>query len=356
MKRVAYRLLGSILLVTAGWASGVGGAADNESLRGYAEKISFGIGTTIQRRYWNQDAMFKPTLAREFNHAVSIVFMKFTQPERGQYDLDSIDDDMRFARQHNMKLFGATLIYRNDTSPDWLHFNQFSCGGWSAADLDRIMKEHIHSVVRRGGDTYYAWEVVNEPLAPGENGCWSRILGQDEMIAKAFQYAHEANPKALLVLNDTFGQGGVDKERTDRFFALIKRVQKLGGPINVAGCEMHLEAQQLRPNYIDEFKYFLEQARTAGVQAQVTEMDVYQGPAGSVENPYAKQKEIFYNVLHTCLKDSNCTSFTVWGINDDLTWLRTHKGLLDANPVLFDGAYKKKPAYYGVLEALKEGR
>jgi endo-1,4-beta-xylanase len=107
---------------------------------------------------------------------------------------------------------------------------------------------------------------------------------------------------------------------------------------------------------MDEFKYFLEQARKNNVQVQVTEMDVYQGPEGAIPGAYAKQKEVFYNVVHTCLEDPNCTSFTVWGIQDDLTWLRTHKDLLDANPVLFDGQYRKKPAYYGVLEALKAGR
>jgi len=343
------------VLLLGAWA-GFGESTKTESLRQYADALSFGMGTAIQRRFWDRDPGFKPTLAREFNHAVSIVFMKFTQPQRGHFDLDSIDDDMLFAKMHNMKLFGATLIYRNDTSPDWLNFGRFTCGGWSAKELDQIMKEQIQTLVRRGGDTYYAWEVVNEPLAPGQNGCWSRVLGQDEMIAKAFQYAREANPHALLVLNDTFGQAGVDKERTDEFFALIQRVKKLGGPIDVAGCEMHLEAQQLHANYIDEFKYFLEQAKAAGVQAQVTEMDVYQGPAGAIQDPYQNQKKIFYDVVHTCLQDSNCTSFTVWGIKDGLTWLRTQKDLPDANPVLFDDGYGKKPAYYGVLEALKQGR
>jgi endo-1,4-beta-xylanase len=119
---------------------------------------------------------------------------------------------------------------------------------------------------------------------------------------------------------------------------------------------MHLEEQQLHPDYVQEFKYFLSQARKAGVLVHITEMDVYQGPPGSVPDPYVMQKEIFYNIVHTCLQDSNCTSFTVWGMNDDLTWLRTNKDLLDANPVLFDGQYNKKPAYYGVLEALKQGR
>jgi len=352
---VASGLLAGGVLLLGVWA-GAENSPKTETLRQYADAMGFGVGSNIQRRYWDRESGFKPTLAREFNHAVSIVFMKFTQPERGKYDLDSIDDDMLFARTHNMKLFGATLIYRNDTSPDWLNFGRITCGGWSAKELEQIMKEHIQTLVRRGGDTYYAWEVVNEPLSPVKNGCWSRVLGQDEMIAKAFQYAREANPHALLVLNDTFGHAGVDKERTDQFFALIERVKKLGGPIDVAGCEMHLQAQELHPNYIDEFKYFLRQAKAAGVQAQVTEMDVYQGPAGFVKDPYENQKRIFYDVVHTCLQDSNCTSFTVWGIKDGLTWLREAEDLPDANPVLFDDGYGKKPAYYGVLEALKQGR
>jgi endo-1,4-beta-xylanase len=47
-----------------------------------------------------------------------------------------------------------------------------------------------------------------------------------------------------------------------------------------------------------------------------------------------------------------------WGIADKYSWLRTSdwKNLPNAKPVLFDESYMKKPAYYGVLQALKEGR
>jgi endo-1,4-beta-xylanase len=352
----ALSLIAGTLLVACTLALNASNAADSETLRHYADKLGFGVGTVIQPLFWNRQPLFKPTLAREFNHAVSIVTMRLTQPQRGHFDFDSMDDEKRFAKEFNMKLFGAVLVYRTDSSPEWLHFDPLLCGGWSAQDLDQILKEHIETVVRHGGDSYYAWEVVNEPLAPGHNGCWGRVIGQDNMIAKAFQYAREANPNVPLLLNETFGQAGVDKDRTDRFFELIARVRKLGGPIDAVGCEMHLEAQQLHANYVDEFKYFLDQARRARVQVQITEMDVYQGPPGAFADPYGNQKEIFYNIVHTCLKDSNCTSFTVFGMNDDLTWLRTNKDLPDANPVLFDGQYHKKPAYYGVLQALKEGR
>jgi endo-1,4-beta-xylanase len=332
------------------------GDSDSETLRQYADKLGFGIGNVIQGRFWNRLPQFKPILSREYNRAFTIVTMRQTQPERGHFDFDGMDQASQFARDHNMKLFGVALVYRNDSSPDWLHFNSLLCGGYSAQELDQILKEQIETLVRHGGNDYYAWEVVNEPLAPGHNGCWGRVLGQDNMIAKAFQYAHEANPNVTLLLNDTFGQSGVDKEKTDEFFELIARVRKLGAQIDAVGCQMHLEEQQLHPDYVDEFKYFLTQARKAGVQVQITEMDVYQGPPGAVQDPYVKQKEVFYNIVHTCLKDSNCTAVTIFGMNDDLTWLRTNKDLFDANPVLFDGQYNKKPAYYGVLDALKEGR
>ncbi len=102
-----------------------------------------------------------------------------------------------------------------------------------------ILKDHIQAVVRHGGDTYYSWEVVNEPTNPTHNGCWSRVLGEDDYIVKAFQYAREANPNALLLLNDTFGQGGIDKERVDEFFSLVDRVKKKGCPDR---CHRHRNA------------------------------------------------------------------------------------------------------------------
>ena len=347
-------LVGAVLMPMPSTALGAG-AEDTETLRHYADKLGFWVGTTIQGNFWDQDPLYKPTLAGEFNSAVSIVFMKFTQPQPGRFNFSSMDQDVRFAKEHNMKLFGAALIYRPSVSSTWLNFDRAGCGGWSATELDRILKDHIQALVRHGGSAFYAWEVVNEPTAPGHNGCWSRVLGEDEYIAKAFRYAREANPDVLLVLNDTFGQGGTDGGRAHDFLALIKRLKSKGAPIDVAGIEMHLELRQLRPNYIDEFKDFLEQARELGVQVHVTEMDVYQGGA-DLRDPFAKQKEVFFSVTHTCLQDSNCKALSTWGINDHYTWLAKAKGLTDAQPLLFDENYKKKPAYYGVLEALKEGR
>jgi len=331
--------------------------SENETLRQAAEKTHFWVGTTIQGRMWNRDPEYKPVLSREFNAAVSIVFQGITQPQRGRFNFDGMDEAMSFAGQHNIKLMGHCLVYKNAVSAPWLNFNNGTCGGWSAKDLDVILRDQIQRVIHHGGDSYYAWEVVNEPTEPNHNGCWARILGEDQYMVKAFQYAHEANPNALLLLNDTFGQGGIDKARSDEFFALVKRLKDAGAPIDAVGTEMHWEMPQLRPSYLDEFKDFLASARKLGVKVHVTEMDIYQGSTNSPD-AFAKQKEIFYNVVHTCMLDSNCIGFMTWGIADRYTWLRTTdwKNMPDAKPVLFDDNFRKKPAYYGVLQALKEGK
>lgn len=329
-------------------------ANDKETLRQYADKLGIGIGSAIQGKYWNQDPQFRQIVGTEFNRAVSIIPMRFTEPQPDRFEFESMNRDMAFAKEHNMKLFGTTLIYRNAEAAPWLRFNTLTCGGWEPDELSAAMKNYIETVVRHGGDSYFAWDVVNEPTAPGHNRCWSRVLGDDEVIAKAFRYAKEAYPNTLLVLNDTFGQAGLDRERVDNYFALVKRLKAQGVPIDVAGTEMHLQAQQLHPNYLDEFKYFLDGARKLGVQVHITELDIYQGPAGAFADPYAKQKEVYYNVVHSCVQDPNCTSITIFGVTDKYSWLRDDNP--DANPLLFDDSYRKKPAYYGVLQALKDGR
>jgi endo-1,4-beta-xylanase len=328
--------------------------ADGGTLRQAAEPIPFWVGTTIQGRMWNRDPQYKPLMGKEFNAGVSIVFPNLTEPERGHYDFDAMDEAMRFAKQYNMKLMGHCLVYRNMLTAPWMNFNNAQCGNWSAKELDQVLKDHIQAVVRHGGDSYYAWEVVNEPTNPTHNGCWSRVLGDEDYIVKAFKYAREANPNALLLLNETFGHGGIDKERADAFFALVHRVKAAGAPIDVVGTEMHWQMPELRPNYLDEFKAFLDSARKEGVKVHITEMDVFQGPDDSPE-VFEKQKEIYYNVVHTCLKDSNCVGFTTWGIADRYSFLRT-QDQPNAKQTMFDENYGKKPAYYGVLQALQEGR
>ena len=350
-------LIGVPLLVTALCAREPVGPNDKDTLRQYADKIGFQIGAPIPGRIWSEDAQYRATLGKEFNSAVSFTFMKQTQPEEGQFNFAGMDRDMVFAGEHHLKLFGDCLLYRCNTSPGWVCSPaRRALGrafGWSADRLDGVMKTHIQTVVRHGGDSYYAWEVADEPLS--HNNPWETVLGKEEYLVKAFRYAREANPHALLLLNETFGHQGVDRDRATAFLELVKRLRASGAPVDAVGIEMHLEVP-LRPTWLDELKSFLAEARAAGVQVLITETDVYQGPAGAVSELWANQKQVYSDALGACLQDSGCKGFYTWGISDAHTWLTQRQGhpLPDARPLLFDEQYNKKPAYFGVLAALTD--
>jgi endo-1,4-beta-xylanase len=324
--------------------------SDNDTLRQYADKLGFIVGSKIRPKSWDEDKEGRDILAREFNGTAVMGMMNATQRQRGRFNFNMMDRTIDFAKEHHMKIWGSALIYRADSLPEWMQ--ERPNRAWNPKELDQIMKEHIQTVIRHGGDAFYAWGVVNEPN--NRNEPWESAFGKDEYISKAFRYAREVT-KAPLVLNETFGHQGVDREKSDDFFKLIKRLKSQGVPIDGAGIEMHLEAHQLKPNYLDEFRYWLDQARQAGVQAYITEMDVYQGPAGSVSDAFGTQKKIYHDVTATCLADSGCKALNIWDLEDRDTWLANKKrdAHPDAKPVLFDN-HQKKPAYFGVLEALKE--
>src|ERR1700741_1536359 len=80
-------------------------AKHNDSLRHYADKMGFWVGSVIQGKYSKKDPPYRSVLGKEFNLGISIVLMRQTQPERGRFNYSGMDRDRNFAKAHNMKLF-----------------------------------------------------------------------------------------------------------------------------------------------------------------------------------------------------------------------------------------------------------
>ncbi len=78
--------------------------------------------------------------------------------------------------------------------------------------------------------------MVNEAISdkPGEyyrNSLWYQICGE-EFIAKAFQYAHAADPKALLFYND---YNEINAVKREKIYKLVKGLKDTGAPIDGVG-------------------------------------------------------------------------------------------------------------------------
>jgi endo-1,4-beta-xylanase len=326
--------------------------AGEGTLRAAADRIGFGIGTYYQAEE-AKDPLFLPVFSSEFNTVMMSTFMKRTEPEKDQWSWSLTDEVVGVALPNHQAIFGGPLVYDNQNTPAWLMFDHSDCGGWSAADLEGILQTYIQTIVSRFRGQAVAWEVVNQPITTART-CWRRILG-DGYIERAFGYARAADPAAHLFLNEAFGRSGVEKAATDQFMALVKQLKVNGAPIDTVGIQMHLSADILDPSYAQEFQYFLDQARGAGVGVFITEMDVYQGPPGRFRDPLIVQKQIYQTITRTCLADPQCTNLIVWGVSDNHTWLAHLSGndFINPQPLLFDGQFREKPAFFGVLDALQ---
>jgi endo-1,4-beta-xylanase len=319
------------------------------TLRQLADEIGFKIGAAIAPPVFG-DPEHQEILGREFNSAESVMQFRMIQPQEGRFNFNQVDREMAYARDHQMTLFGGPLIYKRTSLPSWM--NKWF---WFQSSLDEITRDHIETSIRHGDDIFSAWEVVNEPLTT-ENWPWGHVWSREEYITRAFRYAREAAPAAVLVMNQSFGRSGVDPDLVDQYFSLLRQVRGRGAPVDAAGIEMHIEMQTLRPGYLGEFSDFLSRAAQAGVQVYVTEMDVYQGPPGFVPDPFLRQQQIYHDVLAACLASPACKAYYTWGLTDRLNMYqhRVRDPHLDAKPLPFDENYQKKPAYYGMLAALQE--
>ena len=101
-----------------------------------------------------------------------------------------------------MFIIGHTLVWHSKT-PRWV-FQDEKGNQLDREALLKRMRDHIQTVVGRYKGRIKGWDVVNEAL--NEDGTlrqspWLKIIGPDYLV-KAFEYAHEADPKAQLYYND----------------------------------------------------------------------------------------------------------------------------------------------------------
>ena len=214
------------------------------------------------------------------------------------------------------------------------------------------MKEHITTVVNRYKDVVYCWDVFNEAIADGprrppfmgkdqplRESTFYKICGNDEYIRKAFEYAREADPNALLFYND---YNECDPVKRDRIYNMVKEMKAAGVPIDGIGMQSHLSTSDDIDKLLETAKSFLE----AGYEVQGTELDI--GVKSDTAAEYKKQADLykayFAGMLELKNQGYNITSITVWGINDALTWRSGE------DPLLFDKDMQKKEAYYAIIE------
>jgi endo-1,4-beta-xylanase len=300
------------------------------------------IGTAVDHAAFTSDATYRSRVGTEFSSITAENVMKWevVEPERGRLDFSAADELLAAAQRNGQQVRGHTLVWHNQL-PAWLTQGVDS-GAIDAAELRGILRKHITDEVRHFRGRIYQWDVANEVI--DDNGVlrdtvWLRELGPG-YIADAFRWAHQADPKAKLFLND-YNIEGVSA-KSDAYLALVKDLLAQRVPVQGLGAQGHYGVQ-FGFHTASGVAANLARFEALGLETAITEADVRM--IMPPDNPKLQAQAQGYSVLlGGCLLAKRCNSFTVWGFTDKYSWV---PGFFDGEGAanLLDENFAAKPAY-----------
>ncbi len=325
-------------------------------------KAYFPIGVAVSPRALKTDEA--QLILEQFNSMTPENAMKMgpIHPTEKEYNWAGADSIAAFAKRNGLKLRGHTLCWHNQT-PRWF-FTDSTGQPVSKEVLLARLKDHITTVVSRYKGIVYAWDVVNEVIAdaPGtyfRNSEFYRICGED-FVAKAFEYAHAADPNALLFYND---YNEISSSKRAKIIKLVKGLKEAGVPIHGIGLQGHWAVNEPSKEQLDST---LREFAQLGLKLQITELDISVYPK---EHNARERKPEDYNTEFTTEKEqlqlekykmifelfrkykSVISGVTFWNISDRSSWLDNFpvRGRKDY-PLLFDKDLKPKKAFGEVVK------
>jgi len=335
-------------------------------------KSDFLIGVAINRRqFTEEDTRGVSIIKSQFNSITPENQLKWQliHPLPDKYDFDNGDRYVAFGEKYGMAVIGHTLVWHRQT-PNWV----FEDGKGNLVDRVTLLarlREHVHTVVGRYKGRVKGWDVVNEALnADGtmRQSKWMMIIGED-YLAKAFQYAHEADPSAELYYNDYSLENEPKRNGAVR---LIQKLKSQGVPVAAIGLQGH---NNLTWPTSEQQEATIEAFAKLGIKVNITELDINVLPYVSEEegpglkltgelqsklNPYAielpssvsaEQARRFSDLFAVYLKHRDVIErITFWGVTDGDSWLNNWPVRGRTNyPLLFDRDGKPKPAFDAVI-------
>ncbi|MDB6052674.1 MAG: Endo,4-beta-xylanase/feruloyl esterase precursor [Verrucomicrobiales bacterium] len=220
----------------------------------------------------------------------------------------------------------------------------FAGAGWGQVPtLKEAFKDH-----------FQVGAAVNRSLVTGTPGRRNLEL----FISKAFEYAHEADPDAILRYND---YGLENPVKRAKLIHLIKSLQAQKVPVHAIGSQTHVNTSIT----FETMDQALKEIETLGLPIHITEFDVNGSRGGQrgfgadisananatqgglVADADQKLADAYAGIFRAFLKHSAVKLVTFWGLNDALSWRAAGK------PLLFDANDQPKPAFKAVIGEAK---
>lgn len=302
---------------------------------------------------------------------------------------------------NKIRVRGHVLVWHSQT-PEWFFHEDYDVAQPYAdkETMNRRLEWFISSVFKhyfgensgkkestgKYAGLFYGWDVVNEAVngntyrddkvisdasdtstsdtRHGSNSMWWRVYKSNEFIINAFKYANNYAPKDVELYYNDFGE--TDNTKCEGIVKLINDVNSAEGTrLDALGMQAHYNVDGFSAT---QFKSVAKKYAQAAGKVQLTELDfkassTYDGTAAAKESEYTKMaychKNLYEAIKALKKEGTNVSGITVWGVIEPNSWLNSQSDLGGGAsgsaqcPLLFDGNYKAKPAYWAYVDASK---
>lgn len=295
-----------------------------------------------------------------------------------------------------IRVRGHVLVWHSQT-PEWFFHEDYDVAKPYAdkETMNRRLEWFIFSVFDhyfgkaangKYDGLFYGWDVVNEAVngntyrddkvisdasdtstsdtRHGSNSMWWRVYKSNEFIINAFKYANKYAPNDVELYYNDFGE--TDNTKCEGIVKLINDVKSADGTrLDAFGMQAHYNVDGFSAA---QFKSVAKKYAQAAGKVQLTELDfkassTYDGTAATRESEYTKMaychKNLYEAIKALKKEGTNVSGITVWGVIEPNSWLNSQSDLGGGAsgsaqcPLLFDGNYKAKPAYWAYVDATK---
>ena len=295
-----------------------------------------------------------------------------------------------------IRVRGHVLVWHSQT-PEWFFHEDYDVAKPYADKGTMIRRlewfifsvfDHYFGKAANGkyDGLFYGWDVVNEAVngntyrddkvisdasdtstsdtRHGSNSMWWRVYKSNEFIINAFKYANKYAPNDVELYYNDFGE--TDNTKCEGIVKLINDVKSADGTrLDAFGMQAHYNVDGFSAA---QFKSVAKKYAQAAGKVQLTELDfkassTYDGTAATKESEYTKMaychKNLYEAIKALKKEGANVSGITVWGVIEPNSWLHSQSDLGGGAsgsaqcPLLFDGNYKAKPAYWAYVDATK---
>jgi endo-1,4-beta-xylanase len=269
----------------------------------------------------------------------------------GTFNFGPGDRMLDFAEARGLKVHGHNLIwyiYRPEP---------FTRIADDPRRFAQAYRNYVAAVVTHYRGRLRGWDVVNEPVAEDGDGyrqcLWRERLGMD-YINRALHYAREADPTAVLFVNDYNLESRPKK--LDSFLRLIETLLNQGAPITGLGTQLHMRWDQP----LSGVENMMRELSAFGLPIHVSELDVSTHANRLNFTPLEERLRVQAALVagtaraYRRLPRAQQYALTFWDLRDKDSWLRLPQYGGDASeaPTLFDDQGRPKLAAKALAQAL----